>query len=67
MMHHPIDIKSRDNTERPTPPGGGGSGRWAVIAMVVVLAAVLTVVLSGGDAQQPQDPVPNEAPFIPGE
>ena len=70
MMNHPVDIPSRDDQDRATPPAGRGGGVWAVIALLVVvaLAVALTLAFTGGDtAEQPESPVPNDAPVVPGE
>jgi len=70
MMNHPVDITSRDDQDRATPPAGRGGGIWAVIALLVVvaLAVALTIALTGGDTvEQPESPVPNDAPAVPGE
>lgn len=69
MMNHPVDIPSRDDQDRATPPAGRGGGIWAVIALLVVvaLAVALTLAFTGGDTEQPESPVPNDAPAVPGE
>lgn len=70
MMNHPVDIPSRDDQDRATPPAGRGGGVWAVIALLVVVAlsVALTIALTGGDTvEQPESPVPSEAPAVPGE
>lgn len=71
-MNRPVDIQSRDDQDRATPPAGRGGGIWAVIALIVEAVAVaLTIALTGDTAEQPESPVPTDvttdAPAVPGE
>lgn len=70
MMHHPIDIPSREDQERATPPAGRGGAFWTILALVVVVALAVAVVMAMSGGEQPEapvEPVPNEAPASPGE
>lgn len=70
MMNHPIDIPSREDQERATPPAGRGGGIWTIAALVVIvaLAVAVAIAMSGGEQpDQPAEPVPSDAPAVPGE